>query len=504
MREMLSLLLCIVGIARAQNPLTVFVDIHTALLRQDPRFVSHQSETFISLSMASSFKDPRFIRAASHLSPSTMRVGGTSADFVNYTLDYQEVHFVCVPNKDYPFPMYPGLNFSLYALEALVNFTVQAGFTLMLDINELTGRSCNSRGCGNTTWDTRSLRTFLEHIRSNGIPLDALEMGNELWAGRGPFIEQDVLVLSRILDDIWGNASDRPALFAPGDACTHYQTEALWPIITALPGRRGVSFHDYSPGPNKVLDAPSLRALGVNGEGCFDPWNAGPRHAGVGLWVTESASTAAPIPLLQSFEEGFFTLAAIGGYAKTGLGRWARTQLTDANEQNSDGCFTFGLLHPHEDQWDAAADYWVMVVHQQTVGSGVLNATAVDPSSSLQGYLHSTAVFFAYCGVAPGSVVVAAVNVGGEGATLELLDIGGGPLTTTPRLEWVLTAPGGNLSATAPLLNGMGPPLRLQPDGSLPEMLPSVIPSSGPSGLFLPPFSQAFFVLQSVGADACP
>ena len=35
---------------------------------------------------------------------------------------------------DYPFPMYPGMNFTLFALEAMVNFTVAAGFTLMLDI----------------------------------------------------------------------------------------------------------------------------------------------------------------------------------------------------------------------------------------------------------------------------------------------------------------------------------------------------------------------------------
>ena len=117
---------------------------------------------------------------------------------------------------------------------------------------------------------------------------------------------------------------------------------------------------------------------------------------------------------------------------------------------------------------------------------------------------NSTAVFFAYCGVTPGSVVIAAVNIGAEGVTLELVDSEGQtPLVTTPRLEFVLTPPGGNLSAAAPLLNGVQPPLRLAPDGGLPPMLPVEVPVGGATGLLLPPWSQAFFVLQNAGAVAC-
>jgi hypothetical protein len=473
-------------------PLTASIDTRAPLLRQDPRFVSHQSETFISLSMASSFTDPRFVRAASHLAPATLRVGGTSADFVNYTLDYQRVHYPCVPNHDYPFPMYPGLNFSLYALEAIVNFSVAAGFTLMLDVNELTGRDCHGGTCTNTTWDTRSLRAFLSHIRDAGLAVDALEMGNELWGGRGPFVAQDFFVLSALLDDVFGDAPGRPALYGPGDDCG----PELFPIIASLPGRRGFSFHDYPLNRiNDTLNASRLRTVGSAASACLDAWNSGPRAAGVGLWLTETASTYNPIALLESFQEGFFTLVSIGAYARTGVARWARTQLTDANDAGTGGCFTFGLLHPHEDQWDAAADYWVMALHQRVVGAGVLNVSAPGGNSP--------ALVFCYCGVAPGTLAVAAVNVGATPVALSLVDGGGAPLRTAPRLEWVLTAPGGNLSAPAPLLNGAAPPLRLQSDGSLPPMPPAPVPAGGALELLLPPFSQAFFVLQAASAAAC-
>jgi hypothetical protein len=479
--------------AGAQGPQTASVDILAPLLRQDPRFVSHQSETFITLSMAASLaSDPRLARAASHLAPSTLRVGGTSADFVNYTLDHEEVHYACVPNHDYPFPLYPGLNFSLFALEAMASFCARAGFSLVIDVNELTGRSCGSGGCTNTTWDTRSLRAFLEHIRDADLPVEALEMGNELSGSRGPFIAKDFGVLSALLDDVFGTAQGRPALLGPGDAC-NARTAALFPLVAALPGRRGVSFHDYSVGD--ALSVERLRTLGSAGDGCYDAWSAGPRTEGVELWITETAATAAPVAALEGFGEGFFSLASIGAYARLGLSRWARTQLTDANDAGTDGCFNFGLLHPHADQWDVAADFWVLALHQQVVGSGVLNCSSPGGNSSV--------LVYAYCGVAAGAVVVAAANVGAEAAALSLVDAVGAPLRAAPRLEWVLTAPGGNLSATAPLLNGATPPLRLEPDGGLPPMPPAEVPAGGAQALLLPPWSQAFFVLLDAGAAAC-
>ena len=183
-------------------------------------------------------------------------------------------------------------------------------------------------------------------------------------------------------------------------------------------------------------------------------------------------------------QDGFFTIASIGGYARAGVARWARTQITDP-------CSTFALIQMKEGevQWDVAHDYFLLAIHQQVVGRGVLT-TAGDAGSD--------AAVYAYCGVAPGSVVVTAVNVGN--ATLALVLAG---VVTTPRLEWVFTAPGGNLSALAPLLNGNQPPLRLAPDGSLPAMPPVEVIAGGAAALTMPPLSQAFFVLLASKAPAC-
>lgn len=55
-------------------------------------------------------------------------------------------------------------------------------------------------------------------------------------------------------------------------------------------------------------------------------------------------------------------------------------------------------------------------------------------------------------------------------------------LPTRPRLEYVLTSPGGNLSSHSPVLNGnVAQPLQLAADGSLPPMPPAYC-GSGSTG----------------------
>lgn len=481
-------------VSHVSQSLQITINISAPLLIQDPQLVSQQSETFRTLSMAESFLDPRFIRAASSLAPAMLRVGGTSADFVNYVLDYSNDTSLPCNNSDYPFPMPQSLNFTLYHLEAMVNFSRAAGFSLMIDVNELTGRTCNHTFCSLTPWDTRSLRGFLMHAKDASLPIAALELGNELslWVkSAAGWISEDTVAFSALLDDVWGSSPERPALFTPGAAECDAATLSLFPLVEGLPGVRGVSFHDYPFGNNpneKLLNASLLRALGTT-SACLPVWNAGPRARGVELFLTETASSYVAGEALTSFLDGFFTLASIGGYARSGVARWARTQITDP-------CSTFALLHlhPDEQQWEAAHDYFIMAMHQQLVGPGVLSV-AGDGASQ-------TAVY-AYCGHVRGSIVLAAINVGAAEALLTLVTDGVAALASTPRLEWVFTAPGGNLSSTAAILNGGGQTLRLQPDGSLPSMPPAQVPTGGRADITLPPYSQGYFVLPAAAAKAC-
>jgi hypothetical protein len=96
------------------------------------------------------------------------------------------------------------------------------------------------------------------------------------------------------------------------------------------------------------------------------------------------------------------------------------------------------------------------------------------------------------------------VNPSTSPVTLSLAAAGSGaPVATTPRLAWAFSAPGGNLSAIGPALNGGPTPLRINEDGSLPPMPGLFTPADGPQDITLPPMSQVFVVLLDAHAPAC-
>lgn len=137
-----------------------------------------------------------------------------------------------------------------------------------------------------------------------------------------------------------------------------------------------------------------------------------------------------------------------------------------------------------------------MRLHKQLVGRGVLNATGGEGTDAL---------VYAHCGAAGnGSTVIMAVNPSDAPLSLVIGNEDQVAVPTTPRLEFVLTAPGGDLSSTTPVLNGdEASPLRIGADGSLPPMEPKWVPDFGSSTLVLPARSQAFFVLLGAGSPAC-
>lgn len=226
---------------------------------------------------------------------------------------------------------------------------------------------------------------------------------------------------------------------------------------------------------------------------------------------------------------GFFTVPQLAQYAAAGVAvvaRWAFA-LNGA----------FATIDYAGGRFDVAADYWLLLAHKRLVAPGVL---AVGGAGAAAG---SPVLAYASCALLPpagggagwpwdlsamphplagtpygdlaaaaarlaaagnGSVVVLAVNPSLDAVELTLTDgAGGGALQSTPRLEWVITPPGGDLAATAPSLNGAAAPLRVGADGSLPPMPGAAVPAGGAAAVTLPPRSQAFVVLLAAGAAAC-
>lgn len=120
---------------------------------------------------------------------------------------------------------------------------------------------------------------------------------------------------------------------------------------------------------------------------------------------------------------------------------------------------------------------------------------------------NSDALVYTYCagGVysGNGSVLVTAVNPSKSAITFTVESDGGGVIPSSPRLEWVFTAPGNDMSSTTPVLNGVeSAPLRLNEDGSLPPLVGAYV-GSGSAVVTLPPLSQSFFVLLSASVSVC-
>jgi len=266
----------------------------------------------------------------------------------------------------------------------------------------------------------------------------------------------------------------------------------------------------------------------TNASHCLADWAAGPRAAGLSLWVTEanSGSGAAAAPGPASFASSFYSLAQYGLLAAAGVPLVARFGLCcDAPGSGGLSTVTFNASDGPRGAFAVVPDFWVMLARKRTAGDAALavagdggSAAAVfascalvaapgGASTDLARVVHPAlaggSALRAHLGGGNGSVTVSAVNTDAVAALpLALTDATGARVLTTPRLEWVFTAP--SLAADVPLLNGdAAAPLRVGADGSLPPLPGRYVPAGGPAELVLPPLSQAFFVLLGARAPAC-
>lgn len=457
--------------------------------------------------------DARFVRAASGLAPATVRIGGITGDWLRYVSSSPAFPLPSPPTAGY-WPSAPE-NFTYAQFDTMLGFFAATNLSLMFMLSELYGRNCSAPvpGCASCApnwcvgdWDTSNVRAFVQHIHDAGLfipggtgPLASFELGNEL-VGHLPADVNvaDITQMAAILDAVWADTPDalRPSLYAPStDACSPAQLEIM-ANITRLARVKGFSYHAY-PGesglgpdalPSILLNSTWLRSEILRASGsylCLDAWNAGPRAAGLELLVTESSSSwnlPLPAPAQNSFLNGFFTIAELGQYAQTGVSLVARWAFAEPSP--------FGTLiyNATAAQWDAAHDYFLLAAYKRVVGGAVLAAS---------GDAATDALVYAYCGQARnGSVVITASNPGTADVGLAFA------VPAAPRLEYVFTAPGGNLSATTPILNGdAAAPLRLAADGSMPAM-PAAYVAAGAT-VTVPARSQALFVLLDAALPAC-
>lgn len=209
--------------------------------------------------------------------------------------------------------------------------------------------------------------------------------------------------------------------------------------------------------------------------------------------------------LSNRFVSGFWFIHALAQAGEFNIARVTRQDLAGWSFTSGVSHYTLagppgwnnspanGLPTPHP-------DWFTAVLWRQLVGSRVLAVTTSTTPTSV----NSTLAVHAWCAAvsapAPsGAVVLPYINLGSDAVEIML----GGGLASTPRNEFVLTAPNGNMTADAVLLNGA--PLGVDSTGRL-SALPIVgrsIPPTGNAVITLPAHSYGYFVLTAANAPAC-
>jgi len=336
------------------------------------------------------------------------------------------------------------------------------------------------------TWDTSNVRNFLTYLHNQKIgPIFGFELGNEITKSRhitGEENIQDYVTLGKIIAEIWPDATTRPPLYGPStDICDSDSTNFMQATKSFL---GGFTYHSY-PGlggeklKEQLVDINWLKSiitkdLHANSSNCIQAWKQIGQPVGMKLWITETSSSYNGISgVMNAFENGFWYLASLGQYAKTGVARHGRWSLHGGDE------FTF--VNTSRPSISVVSDYWIAVLYKHTVGGKVLSAT---------GNFETTLVY-AHCGKTPGSVTIIVINPHDAAVTLSI----SGLSSVVPREEYIFTA---ELQSYVVNLNGRS--LYINPDGSLPDLSPHSVASGD---IVLPKYSYGYIVFPQAAAKAC-
>ena len=170
---------------------------------------------------------------------------------------------------------------------------------------------------------------------------------------------------------------------------------------------------------------------------------------------------------------------ALGAKAREGYSAFFRQDFLGAD---------YGLVN--YTSFAPSPDFWLLAVWRLAVGARVLNATQAQAP-----YSHTTRTY-AFCGRAPGTLLVLALNLDpGASACVAAPALASG---AAQRTQWVLQPGAGGVLSPDILLNGA--PLALDADGRAPSLAGAQVPAG--DQLTLPPLGITL-ALWATSAEAC-
>lgn len=513
------------------TPMVATVEIAATPVQQShsERFLSAGWEVAQLVDESPFLNSSVFIKAASYLQPGFLRVGGISADWMEY--EYLDPWLGgWWPDTEYQFVG--------SKIREMLLFTNKTGLSLLWDLNELFGRNCHT-GPNNITcngdWNTSNIELLLGWMAASPNWMHegnvvGIELGNEITRSHHLEMDQQITDYVQLRDMVtraWSKVSPGSAplpISGPSTDICDNTSEAF--MLGTQPFLEAFNYHSYPAGgcanpanyysmvlsPRWLRERVWLNDHHANASVCASQWHStGLAAKGVHLQMTETNSCYdMDGPNMNGIANTFWYVSSLGQLALAGLRMHSRWNMVSDH---------FGFLAEPQGEgkpWQAAADYWFAIAYKRAIGTGaVFNATSEVGAMGLD----SPVLVYAHCaggsgpqGVAwgasypQGALALMIVNVANSSASTVSVSLGGSALADTPRLEWVFTAaplPGQlPFESNRTVLNGASSPLQLGPDGSIPDMTPRSVAAGG-GAITLPPLSASIVVLEAAGVSAC-
>lgn len=327
----------------------------------------------------------------------------------------------------------------------------------------------------------------------------------------------DFAALSQLVEEVWSGsaAAHKPMLIGPDThSAAEYSDSGLQWFSTFVNESKargdhvaGFTFHMYSMGNGKTLDAQKLDASFLNAdkldhahEGALALTKIAVDQGVQGrLWAgeTASANNGGQGGITDTYIDGFWYLDQLGTLAALNVTVFQRQVLTSKSGYPMVLGKSDGSLLP-------LPDYWIALLHKQIMGQQVLKVRS--SSRAVRVYAHCTSEAGAYGG---GQLALALINIAFAPARIPHPTIGqGGVPAGSAHTICILTAgaklPGAPnaLQSQETLLNGS--PLRLpEGGGSLADHALSMCQTSNASELVMPPTSYGFVVYHDIKLASC-
>ncbi|KAI0215931.1 Hyaluronoglucuronidase [Lamellibrachia satsuma] len=486
--QLLILVLACVSVAAKSGQLLVTIDTGAVRFQVEKFYLSVNLETSVVSEKNFNFSSQRLHTLLSGLSPSLLRVGGSSADTAYFDSSAEKLKFSGLqPSPIVLTKQYWG---------QLVRLANDTGSRLLYDLN-LQQRD-------GVQWGPENTLELLQFTVDQGLAgLVDFELGNEPDAytkkGQemltGDQIGQDFLMLKRILNsyhayfknskvvgpDVIGVAEGKRG----NDILKGFAKVAAHNVTAMTVHQyyfRGdqAEWKDYIDPSNFPLLADTIRA----GKGIISSC-PNPR---LPLWIGETSDSwhAGTVDVSDRFISGFLWLEKLGLAAYMGVGVVMRQT------------FLGGYYCLVDKNFMPNPDYWLSHIYKRLVGSRVLSkkvtALAADYTDDVRVYVHCTRPSPRY---QPGAITLYALNVNVNDSTTIIVK---GALSMQ-KVDVYLLTPGDKDGMLSKYVSLNGRQLHLVNDSTLPELEPVSQPAS--VGIKVPALTFVFVVFPDANVKIC-